>query len=60
MHRHANLNVGNLPTKILGNNKNNELFELIRKYNADFLGVAEHGLNPRGLAPSQNWKSRTK
>ena len=55
-----NLNVGNRPAENLSNNQNNELFKIIRKYNIDFLGLVEHGLNPRGLVPSQNWSSRTK
>lgn len=57
-HRHANLNIGNLPTETLKNNKNNEVFELIRKYKIDFLGLAEHGLNLGSLKPSQNWANR--
>lgn len=52
---HTFLNVGNFSTDRLSNNKTNDLFSIVRKYDIDSLGFSKHGLNPRGLIPSQSW-----
>ena len=60
MHCHANLNLGNLPTGSCNIKKNNDAFDIVKKHETDFLGLADHGLNLRGLVPSQNWLNRSR
>lgn len=51
---YTNLKVGNFPTGSCNNNKNNNVFNIVKKYNINFMGLAEHGLNSRELVHSQN------